>query len=71
MVRFVVGRLKKTPDFRGFLKIFAELDILRKIVACFLSGHAGKNRMWRCQGQDLQKIMLQKSGHDSLVSAAM
>lgn len=49
MVRFVVGRLEKTPDFRGFLKIFAELDILRKIVSCFLSGHAGKNRMGRCE----------------------
>lgn len=47
MVRFVVRWLKKRPDFRAFFRIFAELDIPRKILFCFLSGYAGKNRMQR------------------------
>ncbi len=42
------------PDFRDFFRIFAELDILRKVLSCFLSGYTGKNRMriW----EDLRRL---------------
>ena len=60
MVRFMVGRLKKLPDFRDFFGIFTELSILRNPPAVLPGTEFIKNYAKYKQDSTLERMGMKR-----------